>query len=165
MTAPGELEFLKAFFQDKQYDSRDVYKTLYQRTYGPAHILRDIETSKRYLEDELNRIKAEEEVEMLETISADGSVARLNLQRAKYEGMDSDRIMKIVVRSAGIFPVKNDFLSVWNDMLKWMEEDEHTHQLTHLAKSDDPPPVHHSERYRKAHKPHYRVVLIKEFRI
>ncbi len=145
---------------------QDVYKMLYQAHFGVEHFLTDSTAVRSYLRDELaslDTIRSDEP--LLERISTQGDVVRVNLRPFKALNLPMDTLVQLMFQSASTFqPDSLNFSREWNefcdlvryDMLKFPLSD--VKEWAARVQPDGVQPVHHSDIYSKASKPAYRVV-------
>jgi hypothetical protein len=95
---------------------QDVYKLLFQGMMGVAHILEDRAKAWRELKKEFESLEASEFMEepLLERISVNGSVVRINLRPFKRLGLSLKELFEVMVVSAGrIRADKERFVALW----------------------------------------------------
>ena len=160
------VELIKFHQQNKLYFSiQDVYKLLYQSVFGVAHILDNQNKAKKYLLHEFNSITASIEEPLIEPISPDSKIVRINLRPFKAHHKKIDTLFQVMIISAhkikGTLP---GFHIVWNKFKQAVHNKQLNFNESELIKFDKKiklenyPPVHHSEKYKSANKPAYRVV-------
>lgn len=137
---------------------QDIVKLLYQREFGPAHAVANPEAAKRFLLGEYSSTIQEEGV-LCEYIG--GGYARLLLSRLDANGVTPEEAAELFVKSAAPAGDKSAFA----EMLLELARDPFIAGLMpglpgyiadHVAAGC--PAVHHSERYRAAYAPAYRVI-------
>lgn len=142
----------------------DIYKILYQIYFGPAHILRNIESSRKYLDEEFDTAEPENG-DVFESIDTNGEIYWLHIRRAKAHGVSIEDIWSVFSKSAEGFETNpQKFRQEWlkiSESLKNTAFADDLHELDNLANSENPPAVHHSESFNKAIKPNYRIVNAK----
>ncbi len=141
---------------------KDVIKLCYQAAHGAEHLLADPERARRYLEAEYASVAAAEG-ELYEPISDD--VCRINLAVWKAQELPVDRLFELFAASCKITldadAIFADYLAEadaligqadaafsrgdWEDFLA-------TYRQAGM------PALHHSEAYRTAEHPAYRIV-------
>ncbi|MBS7631845.1 hypothetical protein KEJ47_09835 [Candidatus Bathyarchaeota archaeon] len=141
----------------------DVYKLLYQGVFGVGHILG---------EDAFERLKAEalrlnlndySDEPLLEDVSVDGSIVRVNLRPYISKGLPIESLYSAMVKSSAQGNAK-EFRLLWNAFRELVDSKKLEFDLAEIAdldeltKFEDIPPVRHSNIYREAYKPSYRVV-------
>ena len=146
---------------------RDVYKLLFQGVMGVAHILRDRERAWRWLVEEFEGLDASEFLgePLVEKVSVDGSIIRVNLRPFKRLGLSLERLFEALSKSAeSIKEDKEEFVRVWNRFIGLVGEGlldfdyERLIEFDGVVKAGGYPPVHHSREYAEANKPAYRIV-------
>lgn len=164
----GADRFLGALLQAqaKKYplmQIQDVYKLLYQSAFGNAHLLRDPESAQKYLSLELEEVEARD-MPLLESISPDSSSVRVNLCAFRFRRLNKNLLFEAMLKSAG--RTRGDlklFRKRWRGFVNLVErrdlpfkpEAVKAFEKKYLS---EPHEMHHSEIYRKAYSPHYRVV-------
>lgn len=151
--------------QFPQSTMQDIYKSFYQAHFGAEHMIRDTAAVRAYLLYEL-AAAAEDTIGpslLYEPVGANGACVRVYL-RAVNEGMlTAKQLLDAFIRSAK--PAEQAKQS-WAD--EWMEIEqmatachvpcpEEDRQLLMQAAQNNQA-VHHSETYRNAYLPHYRIV-------
>jgi len=149
----------------KDFAVQDAYKLIYQCVFGVAHILDNQEMAKKYLESEIESIIASDKIDLIENISLSGEIVRLNLQPYKFQSGDTELLFQAMLRSAQeICGSQKEFLKLWNVFKQAVLDNKLNFSLEELkkfdtkVKSQNYPAMHHSENYRVANKPAYRVL-------
>ena len=139
-------------------EPQDIVKLLYQREFGPAHAISDPERTLNWLKEEYASCVQEEDCPF-EYIG--GGYARLHLARLDANGIAPEKAADAFVKSAVPAGDKKAFA----EMLTELAQDELVKELCpglpayiedYIAA--DCPAVHHSESFREAYRPAYRVV-------
>lgn len=139
----------------------DIIKQCYQAAKGAEHLLSDLDRAKAYLQKEWDATPAED-APLYELISP--AVARANIAAWKFHGKSVEEMFALFAASATV-PMGSD--QVLETYLAEAEEVLTTHRPELLPawretvaayKQAGMPAIHHSERYRLAEKPAYRVV-------
>jgi hypothetical protein len=153
------------------FSARDAYKLVHQSFMGPSHSIPDKEIARNYFMEEFTRIEPDDEVPMLETLQPDFSILRVNLAPYKKRKLDAEKLLETFFRSAEICVPRFDlFLACWKELIKLSEEGkidlryDDMLAIDKLASQNGYPPVYHSDVYRKANNPAYRVVLLSVLR-
>ena len=173
MKCLGSLEELVRWHQRLKPDLEvvDVYKMLFQSVFGIQHILHD--KAKRYLEEELSTLEMQKSSDepLIENISIDNVMVRVNLRPFKMRSLSSDKLFLAMVTSAKeTRGTQKAFLKLWNRFKSLVEAGKLNFDRSSLGdfdrkvKKENYPPYHHSERYRKSYSPAYRVVKRKVFK-
>lgn len=152
--------------QKRSLNVQDVYKMLYQASFGVEHLLGDTTSVRSYLLDEMASMDTADRGEMLvEQISTTGEIVRVNLRPFRSLSFDPESLVQIMYRSARMMtPDTTLFYRNWEDFKSLVrygllsfpveEVDEWESQLP----SGVIAPVHHSVSYVEANAPAYRVV-------
>lgn len=141
----------------------DVYKLLYQGVFGVGHILGG---------DAYNRLKAEARIAnpneypdepLFEDVSIDGSMVRVNLRPYISNSLPIEGLYSAMIKSSAKGGDK-EFRLLWDAFKELVYSgrlnfnlDEVTF-LDKLTGFENIQPRHHSDVYREAYKPSYRVV-------
>jgi len=144
----------------------DVYKLLYEASFGVRHILTDSSAALVDLEHEmasLDSIPAGET--LLEPISIHDDMVRVNLRPFKLLNLSPPLLVKVMFQSAReTLPDTLLFNRLWNEfsaLVKYgllrLPETEVEAWDAKVEKGQTPP-VHHSPEYTSANHPAYRVV-------
>jgi len=144
---------------------QDVYKLLYQSTFGVAHILNNIANARKYLHEEIFQLTASREEPLLESISTNGEMIRINLRPFKAQLRNIDVLFEVMQISAEqTFGTLDEFLKKWDCFKNAVTDFRLNFNIDELKLFDKKitaefyPALHHSEKYRSANKPAYRVV-------
>lgn len=147
------------------FETADAYKMLYQSVFGIEHILHDKE--RRYLEEELSRLEISRFLDepLIESISTDNSMVRVNLRPFKTRGLSPDDLFAAMIASAKeTRGTQRAFLKLWNEFKSLVEAGKLNFDKSALEDFDEKmrkenyPPCHHSERYKRSRRPAYRVL-------
>ncbi len=144
----------------------DVYKMLHQANLGIEHMLGDTAAVRSFLLQELSSLtEAFPGEPLIERISSDGRIVRINLRPFKQSGMDPDLLVQSMFASAAaIKPDTLMFKRQWNEFaglakygfLNFNVDD--VQAYSERIASNILSPGHHSQPYEKANQPAYRVV-------
>lgn len=148
---------------------RDIYKLIYQGVYGVGHLMSD--KARDYLVEETGRIIVSDYMArpLLEPVSMDGSMVRVNLRPFTRLGHDLDRLFEVMVYSSRVKGDNTEFMELWNCYVSLVREGVIEMELDEVARIDSElaekgiQAMHHTEEYREAYYPAYRVVLEKLF--
>ncbi|MBO4847814.1 MAG: hypothetical protein J5586_01500 [Clostridia bacterium] len=139
-------------------EPRDIVKLLYQREFGPAHAVADPEAAVEFVRREYASVR-QEEGPLSESIG--GGFARLDLKTLDHNGVTPEQAAEAFINSAAPAGDKAAFA----EMLRALASDPRMEGM--LPGSGDfiaaytelgCPALHHSETYRTAYSPAYRVV-------
>jgi len=147
--------------------AKDVYKLLYQGVFGVGHIMGP--GAWVYLQNEVNSVDPKDQIDdlLLESVSLDGSIIRVNLRPFIRDGHPLNKLME-AMRKSDIAGNPADFLEAWDDFaeLVWSGQlDFENNEIDAINKALDrskPQPMHHTQQYREAYHPAYRVVRRRE---
>jgi len=149
----------------KNMDVQDVYKLLFQGVFGAEHLLHDIDKARNYLYQEFSAVNTLSLETLSEPVSIDGETVRLNFRPAKRFGYTWQTIWDVFVASSkNTGDHKQAFEKLWRDTVEvcrqseWPFDADLMEELGNEMAAKDYPPLHHSQAYRKANKPAYRVV-------
>jgi hypothetical protein len=150
----------------KEMAARDVYKLLYQAAFGVEHLLTDTAGVRAYLDEELSRVENDPGSEpLLERISPDGRMLRVDLRHYKALHLSPDSLVRVMFASAAETIADTAlFYTWWNEFASLVRyrlispEPEGMAEWIRRVEQHELGPVHHSEAYVKNHRPAYRVV-------
>jgi len=148
--------------------TRDAYKLLYQGVYGVGHLMGPGVWDYLLREVESLDVKDQPGEPLMESISVDGSVVRVNLRPFIEKSYPLIQLME-AMRNSEIMGKPSDFLEYWDAFaeLVWSKQlnfnQEEVDTVNKSLNRDAPPPMHHTQQYRDAYHPAYRVVLRREF--
>lgn len=142
--------------------AQDMIKFAYQAAFGAEHLVRDRDLALRRLREEADAVPAED-IPLYEEISP--LYCRVNIAAWKYAGRSVEELCDFFIASAKPSGASDeDFLSVLNSCIGEAEvsaaefRKEEWLNTVEDCLSGGIRPVHHSERYRAAENPHYRLV-------
>ena len=150
--------------------AQDIYKLLFQGVFGVAHIVSD--KAWDILVEEAGRINLQDHAKdpLIESVSPDDSMVRVNLRQYINSGGDLEKLYRVMRKSAehkGDEKVFRDYWSQYKDMaaegLVSCAQDE-IDELDKLISIEGVKPRHHTEPYRQAYYPAYRVVVLEIYR-
>ena len=154
---------------DKSTRIEDAYKYLYQATRGGEHAVPDRESAKKWLDNEwLSLGETIQHEPTWEPLCPDGEIGRLNLRPFKNDGGKADDLLKAFLASASEYKTEpSAFAEAWAELgrrLKKQGFDSITHRewrrLDGEMKKKKYPAIHHSDVYKKANRPAYRVLML-----
>lgn len=141
----------------------DVLKLLYQGEFGGGHLASDPERCLAALREEYAHTPPKEDVPLTEPLG--GDLVRLNLAAAVRRGIPAEEVGEAFLRSAeqvrgdfGRFAEKLERLRQLPEEILPFARAELEARLTSYA-AQGFPPCSHSEEYRRAYRPAYRVLL------
>ena len=147
-----------------QAQMQDIYKTFYQDRFGAGHMINDTSAVREYLLWEVTAAEADTVVNpYYELTGSEGRFVRVYLRCVNEGLLSAEQLFDAFVRSAQ--PTKQP-QQTWEDEWKQIEQaalkvhvvcsDEDREQLLYAAHINAA--VHHSDPYREAYHPHYRIV-------
>ncbi len=153
-----------------QMGIQDAYKVLYQGCLGSEHLLDSFEQSEQDLVVEWEDLEANDQIPIWENIRPDGQIVRFYLAPYKARGGQISQLLTLCYWSSTLFEGSMDDLKAsWETLVKIVREKrwnkfsgEEMVEFDYWLKKYQFPPVHHTEIYRKAYHPSYRL-LQREF--
>jgi hypothetical protein len=147
--------------------ARDAYKLLYQGVFGVGHIMGP--GAWDYLQSEAKSVDLSDQPgePLMESVSLDGSIVRVNLRPFISEGYPLNKLME-AMRESDIAGNPQVFLESWDTFaeLVWSSQLDFEHnEVDTINKALDrskPQPMHHTQQYRDSYHPAYRVVRRRE---
>ena len=148
-----------------RFQVQDLYKLVYQGALGSEHAVTDASQARVWLEREVDGLADGPEQPVIEPISADGQVVRVNLRPYVAKGGDLEALLKGVLRTAKEYKGTVGQLRRYWYYAKRMAEAGALGLPVNELKSffyemqvRGFPAEHHSQEYRSAYRPAYRVV-------
>jgi hypothetical protein len=147
----------------------DCYKLVYQAALGNEHLMTDSAMVHDYLIKELAGIDTSSTEPLLEGISPDGEVVRLNLRPFKARQGDHHELFHDMMQTARAFPKSQERFVQYLDDLKKLAapsgpipyDASAIEQYFREMRKKGFPAVHHSRQYEERYAPAYRVILKK----
>ncbi|HNZ36597.1 MAG: hypothetical protein KA076_04975 [Candidatus Marinimicrobia bacterium] len=143
----------------------DVYKLVYQGTFGPAHLGNDSIQISTGLENELAIITPDSSAPLSESITPSGKYVRLNLKRCKAEQIQTAQIVTAILNSIPQSSADSSrFIRRWETIEKLVVEGSlpiprsDFFTFSDSIKKTGYPVIHHSSQYIKNYQPAYRVI-------
>lgn len=145
----------------------DVYKLLHQAALGGGHAVDDEASARRRLDDEIAALGDGPEEPARDVISPDGKLARIHLRTFLAAGGEPTELHRAFVASARSYPASPDKLAKFCGCLGEFAgaggipfaREEVVRYFAEIARAGYPM-LHHSQAYRDAYKPAYRVVSL-----
>ena len=145
----------------------DIYKLLYQANMGNLHVLTDPNAALKSLLEEYNSVNPLKDELLLENISTDNEIFRVNLRPFKKSGLSVEKLYKVMIETANyINPLREKLKEDWQIFKVLVEGKMLNFDENELASFDSKfikdgfTEVSHSDEYRKGNNPSYRVVHI-----
>ena len=145
---------------------QDVYKTFYQDRFGSEHMIRDTAAVRRYLSYELE-VAASDSIAnpYYEPTGAEGRFVRVYLRGVNEGLISEEELLDAFLKSAKpTAQPKQTWAEQWAQILACLDKiqleqldpDSVLPELQIAAETERA--VHHSNSYRQAYHPHYRIV-------
>lgn len=143
----------------------DFYKLVHQATMGSEHAVADRARARAWLESELAQLGDGPDEPVLDAIRPDGAVLRVHLRPFSAAGGDAARLLDAFMRTAEEYQGSEaSLLDFWEAVVEMAADGETSFDaaeagrfITDMRESGFPA-VHHSQVYRNAYRPAYRVV-------
>lgn len=147
--------------------AQDIYKLLFQGVFGVAHIVSD--RAWDILVEEAGRINLQDHAKdpLIESVSPDDSMVRVNLRQYINSGGYLETLYRVMRKSAEHKGDEQVFLDYWSQYKNMVAEglvsgaQVEIDELDKLIRHEGVKPRHHTEPYRQAYYPAYRVVVMK----
>jgi len=147
--------------------ARDAYKLLYQGVYGVGHLMGP--GAWDYLQKEAASLDVKDQPgdPLMESVSVDGSVVRVNLRPFLAKGYPLIQLME-AMRNSEVVGNPKDLIEIWEAFAKlvWSGQlDFEYNEVDAINRDldrDAPQPMHHTQEYRDNYHPAYRVVRRRE---
>ena len=142
----------------------DYYKLIYQGVFGVGHIMGVDAWGWLTREAEGLDLDAHPEEPLIEGISPDGSMVRVNLRPYMREGRSLEVLFEAMKATALVEGTPETFMEAWDVFLGLVEEGlievdpVELSDLVEELRSEGVSPHHHSAEYREAYSPAYRVI-------
>ena len=145
---------------------KDIYKNFFQDRFGPGHLINDTIAAEQYLLYEMNSYTTSSG-EMAEPIGWEHNFYRVNLSALKDSLIPCDLLLTAFIRSAnGVKPISlEEWRKEWTqieDIIRTMSLSllnyEKDHKETNRQLTEGKYVGHHSQEFREAYSPHYRII-------
>ena len=145
----------------------DIYKLLHQAALGPGHAVGDPAAARKRLDQEMAELGEGPAEELQDVISPDGKLARIHLRPYLAAGGDADALHRAFVATAEGCPASPaklaKFCACLGDLAAAggipFARDDVLAYVDGIARAGYPP-MHHSETFRRAYRPAYRVIAV-----
>jgi hypothetical protein len=145
----------------------DIYKLLHQAAMGAGHAVRDPDTARAMLRSEAQSLGEGPPDPIADPISPDGKLARIHLRPYVAAARDLDALADAFVDTARRFPASPEKLAKFCGCLGDLADAQgipfsraHVSEYFDAIAAQGYPVVRHSDAYRSAYRPAYRVVLL-----
>jgi hypothetical protein len=149
-----------------QLEVQDLYKLIFQASFGSEHAVADAVVAHRRLERELHELADGPEEPIVDPISPDGRIVRINLRPYLAARGDVAGLLEAFVRTA------RDYRGTEATLHRYWRYAEHMAAASLLPFACEMlqgsfaamqikgfPAVHHSDMYAKTYRPAYRVIV------
>lgn len=143
----------------------DLYKLLHQSEFGPGHLLKDVPAARNFLVQEMEGVGGTEPEESLFEELGNGMV-RLNLRPFKARNLSAESLLhameatSLKVRGeAGRLDTRLGEACLLLARQGHRDLAQELRSLARVQAAKGHPALHHSEAYRRAYRPAYRVIL------
>ena len=147
---------------------QDAVKLLYQQEFGPEHLIREPDKALVLLRREMEGLEPDAGEPLYESIGR--ALCRLNLRPCLARGIPPEDIARLFVETAqAVTGDRKRFQKSLRDLQALTENGDAPFDALaldlFLARYPDAcPPVHHSDAYRAAYHPAYRLILQKKIK-
>lgn len=149
----------------------DLYKIFFQDQFGPGHLLGDTASARAYFEWELEEMISRGRYQA-EPCGLGRNFVRVPMDLVKDSLIDKEDYFRSFITSARNFssPDVHQWHRDWNELLAVIEDmdlflpdfEEEKFELDEMIKKGQTA-VHHSEFYRRAYDPHYRIMTLEQW--
>lgn len=145
----------------------DIYKLLHQAALGPGHAVDNPATARKRLDEEIAALGDGRIEPVQDIISPDGRLGRIHLRAYLADGGDLEALHRAFVATANTYPASPDKLAKFCGCLGDLAatggipfaREEVVAYFARIAQ-EGYPAIHHSESFRNAYQPAYRVVAV-----
>jgi hypothetical protein len=145
----------------------DIYKLLHQAAMGAGHAIDDVDAARRRLEAEAAQLRPGPADPIADPISPDGELARIHLRPYLAGGQDLGKLFDAFVETARARQPDRDKLAKFCGCLADLADAggipfarAQVEAYVGEIGAQGYPVVHHSQAYRSAYAPAYRVVAL-----
>ena len=145
---------------------QDVYTLIYQGAMGAAYFTADADGFEERLLQEFAKTAPDKTMTLWETIRPDGELVRVHLNALKARGGTAQALSTLSLWTNSIFVGdKEDLIDGWETfqrlcadkrLSKYSEEEIST--FTGWVEENDYPSTRHTQTFREAYDPHYRLI-------
>lgn len=142
----------------------DIYKLLYQGVFGVGHLLHKDARGRLEMEARTLCLDEQPEETLIEEVSIDGTMVRVNLRPYLKRDLPLERLYSAMEKSELEEGRTEEFIEVWKIFKRLVRsgrlrfDEEEVKELDREIENRGCLPRHHSEVYRRAYSPAYRVV-------
>ena len=150
-----------------QWKLDDLYKLIHQAAMGSEHSLRDETSARDWLKQELAQLGLGREEPLLDPISPDGRIVRVQLRPFALLQLPQEQLLQAFIHTAREFSPSTERLSEYCALaIQLAQAGMLPFNCGRIAnyvarmRTSGFPAVHHSARYQQIYQPAYRVVLL-----
>ncbi len=143
----------------------DLYKFIHQAALGSEHAVKDSMAAINWMQRELSIMNKDYENNLIDQLSPDGKLVRVNLRPYIKLGYDSNKLTTAFVKTANGYKGSiNELKKYWKTLIQMAHQGEINFSIKELEayykqkEEEDFPAVHHSKEYEQLYFPAYRVV-------
>jgi hypothetical protein len=146
----------------------DIYKYIHQASFGSEHAVKDTVAVRKWMENEIANLDSSNHDELIDHMSPDGKLVRINLRPFLKRGYDPKLLLDAFILTANNYKGSTEnFKSYWTTASelagakKFTFTAEEINSFFEEQSKKGFPAVHHSKEYEAEYKPAYRVVDLK----
>ena len=149
---------------------QDIYKNFYHGRFGTEHLVTNRDAVIEYIEQELERMDTSY-LPLIEYVGWDSNFVRINLLYLQNNNIDATILADLFIESQNYVDTNkaNNWLKEWQQIITIIEKekiqlknyDEDKKNIDSFLTINPKAAIHHSQEFRDAYKPHYRVVAAK----
>ena len=143
----------------------DIYKFIHQAAFGSEHAVKDTIAVRKWMENEIANLDSSNHDELINHLSSDGKLVRVNLRPFLKKGYDPNLLLDAFIKTANNYEGSaENFKSYWKaaaelaDAKKFTFTEEEMNSFFEEQSKKGFPAVHHSKEYESEYKPAYRVI-------
>jgi len=145
-------------------DGSDIYKLIFQAAMGSAHAVTDRNLARNWLLQELGHTGSGPDEPLVDPVSPGGRIARINLRPFRSGNLDPEILLDAFVRTATVYRGSVLLLESYAGEVGRLLDTEVASmvagfgELMERMRLKGFPARHHSQAYRDAYNPCYRIV-------
>ena len=146
---------------------QDIYKNFYHGRLGTEHLITNRDAVVNYIEKELETMDTSY-LPLIEYVGWDSNFVRVNLLYLKQNGIAPEILVDAFIESANYADKPKNWVKEWKHIIRIIEKeniklenyDEDKKNIDSFLKINPSAAIHHSNEFREAYKPHYRIVAV-----
>ncbi len=149
----------------------DLYKFIHQGAFGSEHAVTDTAVARHWLRSELNGLSGGPDNPWLDPLTPDSALVRVHLRPYVARGGDTELLLRAFVATANTYSGSQELMEERWAVARQMAAEgllpfptDVMNTYIHEMAPAGYPAVHHSDGYREAYRPAYRVVALRVFR-